>query len=213
MLLLAGDASDDLRVLEQTLTSLRDTFGKVFFLPGRASKGPTDCLLLRVHVVSGLVCRIGEVLASPSRRQSRAMATGRSRQPPVGCMLDCITCIVLHRTVYQISSACTHECTGWRMNSLVNHFHGCAYGRNGGARDSYEKLQLIFQLCTDLGIQTRCMLMPTSAVLTVGSRCVKNHSGVGKIIVPAASDNAMVADAPLAAELCIACRPSVSNAH
>lgn len=37
MLLLAGDASEDIRVLEQTLTCLRDTFGKVFFLPGKWS--------------------------------------------------------------------------------------------------------------------------------------------------------------------------------
>ncbi len=34
MLLLAGDASEDIRVLRLTLTCLRDTFGKVFFLPG-----------------------------------------------------------------------------------------------------------------------------------------------------------------------------------
>lgn len=74
VLLLAGDASDDLRVLEQTLTSLRNTFGKVFFLPGN------------------------------------------------------------------------HEL--WLQGGPDN-------PRNGGARDSYEKLQLIFQLCTDLGIQTR----------------------------------------------------------
>lgn len=34
VLLLAGDVSEDIRTLQQTLTCLRDIFGKVFFIPG-----------------------------------------------------------------------------------------------------------------------------------------------------------------------------------